>query len=183
MQKILGAVAIPINAASASVKGVEAELAAKPIDGLELTGNVSLLNAKFKDFATSDSARPALGVIDLSGNRLPQAPKYTFNLAAAYTIETSLGAFTLRGEAAGTGRVYFSPYNRPEVSQSAYTKYNAFLNYRSMRTGFTGSLFVRNIANKRTISSAQVSAGFSGFPILGAYDPPRVYGVSLGYSF
>ncbi len=183
VQKILGAVAVPINAASATVKGVEAELAARPFEGLELSGNISVLDAKFKDFATSDAARPNLGEIDLTGNRLPQAPKYTYNLSAAYTLETGPGAFTLRGEAIGTGRVFFSPYNRSEVSQAGYTKYNAFLNFRSMTSGVTASLFVRNIANKRTVSSAQVSAGFSGFPILGAYDPPRTFGASVGYNF
>ena len=183
VQKILGAVALPVNAAAATVKGVEIELATRPAEGLELSGNVSLLDAKFDNFATSDAARPELGVIDLSGKHLPQAPNYTVNLAAAYTLDTQYGAFTLRGEAARTGRVFFSPYNRPEVAQDAYTKFNAFLNYRRDNSGWTGSLFVRNIADRRTVSSSQVSAGFSGFPILGAFDPPRTFGASVGYSF
>ena len=183
LQKVVGSAAIPLNAGRAIVKGVEAEIALRPVSALELSGNFSYLDTKIKDFATSDAARPTLGVITIDGNRLPQAPRYTINLAAAYTLDTAMGAFTLRGEAAYTDRVYFSFYNRPEVSQGAYGKYNAFLSYRNVRTGVSASLFIRNITNKRTISSAQVSAGFSRFPIVGAYDPPRTFGGSLGYNF
>ena len=183
LQQVVGVVAIPVNAGRAVVKGIEAEIAVRPVPNLELTGNFSRLDSKIKDFTTVDSARAALGVIDIEGNRLPQAPRFTANLAAAYTVDTSVGAVTLRGEAAGTSRVYFSFFNRPDVSQAGYWKYNAFLTYKSDRNGLSASLFVRNIANKRTVSSEQVSAGFSRFPILGAFDPPRVFGGSLGYSF
>jgi iron complex outermembrane receptor protein len=183
LQKIIGSAAIPLNAGKAIVKGVEAEVAVRPLPHLELSANGSFLDTKIKNFSTADAARPALGVIVIDGNRLPQSPRYTINVAAAYTIVSAVGDFTLRGEAAWTDRVFFSFYNRPEVSQPAYGKYNAFLNYANERTGVSASVFIRNIANKRTISSAQVSAGFSRFPIVGAYDPPRTYGASLGYSF
>ncbi len=183
LQQVVGVVAVPVNAGRAVVKGIETEVALRPVSKLELTGNFSYLDSKIKDFATLDSARPTLGIINIEGNRLPQSPRFTANLAAAYTVDTAVGAFTLRGEAAGTSRVYFSFFNRPEVSQGGYWKYNAFLNYKSDRNGLSASLFIRNIANKRTVSSEQVSAGFSLFPILGAFDPPRVFGGSLGYSF
>ena len=183
LQRIIGSAAIPLNAGKAIVKGLEAELAVRPVRNLELSANASYLDSEIRNFSTPDAARPTLGNIVIDGNRLPQSPRYTVNLAAAYTIVSPIGDFTLRGEAAWTDRVYFSFYNRPEVSQPAYGKYNAFLNYANDKTGITASLFIRNIANKRTISSAQVSAGFSRFPIVGAYDPPRTYGVSLGYHF
>ena len=183
LQRIIGAAAIPLNAGRATVKGAEAELALRPTPQFELSGNFSLLDTELNDFATADSSRPALGVITIDGNRLPQSPRYTANLAAAYTVETSLGDFTLRGEAAFTGKVFFSFYNREDVAQGAYGKYNAFLNFSKRDSGLTASLFIRNIADKRTVSSEQVSAGFSRFPILGAFDPPRTYGGSIGFSF
>lgn len=183
LQRIVGSAAIPLNAGKAIVKGVEAELAVRPVRNLELSANASYLDSTLRNFSTPDAARPTLGTIVIDGNRLPQSPRYTVNLAAAYTVNTGIGDFTLRGEAAYTDRVYFSFYNRPEVSQDGYGKYNAFLNYSDDKTGLSASLFVRNIANKRTISSAQVSAGFSRFPIVGAYDPPRTYGASIGYRF
>ena len=183
LQRIVGSAAIPLNAGRAIVKGAEAEIAIRPTRLLELSGNFSFLDSELRDFATADAARPALGVITIDGNRLPQSPRYTANIAAAYTVETSVGDFTLRGEAAFTDKVFFSFYNRPEVAQGSYGKYNAFLNFSQPNSGLTASLFIRNIANKRTVSSEQVSAGFSRFPILGAFDPPRTYGASLGFSF
>lgn len=183
LQKVVGSAAIPINAGRAVVKGVEAEVAVRPARSLELSANAAYLYSVIHDFATSDSARPTLGVINIDGNRLPQSPRYTVNLAAAYTVGSSVGDFTLRGEAAFTDMVYFSFYNRPEVSQGAFSKFNAFLNFAGDRRKWTASLFVRNIGNRRTISSAQVSAGFSRFPIVGAYDPPRTFGGSIGYRF
>ena len=183
VQKIDGAAAIPLNAAQATVKGVELEFVAKPVSALELSGNISYLDATFDSFVTGDTARPALGNIDLAGNRLQQAPKYTVNLAAAYRVPVGSGSVTLRGEMNYVDRVFFSFYNRPEVSQPANTKYNAFLNYAANGDGLNASLWVRNLTNRRTVSSSQVSAGFVGFPIMGAFDPPRTYGVTFGITF
>lgn len=183
LQRVVGSAAIPLNAGKAIVKGIEGELAVRPVRHLELSANASFLDTELRNFSTPDAARPALGTIVIDGNRLPQSPRYTVNLAAAYTVVSPIGDFTLRGEAAWTDRVYFSFYNRPEVSQAGYGKYNAFLNYSNDRTGLSASLFVRNIADKRTISSDQVSAGFSRFPIVGAFDPPRTFGASIGYTF
>src|SRR3546814_13561280 len=61
-----------------------------------------------------------------------RSPSYTFNAAAQYTANASAGDFTLRGEFITVGRSYFSPYNfRDILSQPAYSKVNAFLNYQS----------------------------------------------------
>jgi iron complex outermembrane receptor protein len=183
VQKIVNAAAILVNAATARVRGVETEFVIRPFKGFELSGNASLLDAKFTAFSTSDPARPALGVLDLTGNQLPQAPKVTANAAAQYTFGLLSGGLALRGELAYTSRVYFSPFNRNEVSQAAYTKGNVLLTYSRNESGFTSSLWVRNVGDRRTISTAQVSSGFLGFPIMGTFDPPRTFGGSIGYRF
>lgn len=182
VQTITNANAVLTNAASAHVKGVEVEVVARLVRGLEISANGSWLDARFTNFLTPDPARLELGVLNLAGNRLPQAPKYTANIAAQYMLPTSVGKVTLRGEASYTDRVYFSFFNRPEVSQDAYVKGNVILSLSTPK-GITASLFVRNIADKRTISTAQVSTGIFGFPIMGAYDPPRTFGGSIGINF
>ena len=188
LQQIQNGVAILLNAGRAVIRGVEGEVAVRPARNFELSGNASYLDSVIRDFTSPDPARlgpnPASPIIyNIDGNRLPQAPRYTANVAASYTVESSVGDFTLRGEASLTDRVYFSYYNRREVSQGGFAKYNAFLNFKNEDNGLTASLFIRNIANKRTISSDQVSAGFSRFPILGAFDPPRTYGASIGNNY
>src|SRR5690606_30437430 len=100
-----------------------------------------------------------LGPIDLSGNELYQAPGYTVNLAASYTIPTAFGEFTLRGEGRWIDQVYFTPFNLEHVSQPAHEVFNAFLLYEAPDGGWNGSLFVRNIGDDKTISSALVGSG------------------------
>lgn len=182
VQRILNASAVVVNAATARVRGVEGEITVRPVRGFEISGNAAYLDAKFTNFQSEDSSRPTLGLIDLSGNRLPQAPKYTANLAVQYSVPTGSGSIRLRGEMAYTSRVFFSFYNRPDISQDGYTKYNASVSYEG-DNGLTLSAWIKNIANKRTFSSTQVSSGFLGFPIMGTFDPPRTFGASIGYRF
>jgi iron complex outermembrane receptor protein len=182
VQRILNASAVVVNAATARVRGIEGEFTIRPVKGFEISGNASYLDARFTSFTSQDSARPNLGLIDLSGNRLPQAPKYTANLAAQYSVPVASASVRLRGELAYTSQIFFSFYNRPDISQAGFTKFNASLSYER-DNGITASAWIKNIANKRTFSSTQVSSGFLGFPIMGTFDPPRTFGVSLGYRF
>jgi len=181
VQKVVNAAAILVNAANANVKGVETEFIVRPVRRLEFSGNVSLLDAKFTSFMTADAARPYLGVLNLVGNQLPQAPKLTATAAAQYTFDVLHGELALRGEVTGTSRVYFSPFDRNEISQAGYAKGNALLTWS--RSALTCSLWARNVTDRRTISTSQVSSGFLGFPIMGTFDPPRTYGGSIGYRF
>ncbi|MCP3732614.1 TonB-dependent receptor [Sphingomonas sp. MG17] len=182
VQRILNAAAVVVNAATARVRGAEAEVTIRPVRGFELSGNVAYLDARFTSFASEDSARPTLGVLNLSGNRLPQAPEWTANLAAQYSLPVRSGTLRLRGEMAYTSQIFFSFYNRPEISQNGYAKYNGSVSYEAS-SGLTLSAWIKNIADRRTYSTTQVSSGFLGFPIMGTFDPPRTFGGSIGVSF
>src|SRR3546814_206526 len=111
-------------------------------------------------------------------------PSYTLNAAAQYTANTSAGDFTLRGEFITVGRSYFSPYNfRDILSQPAYSKVNAFLNYQSTSGKWRASLWARNLTNKLTQASSGASGSLFGSPVLAILDPPRTFGLDLGLSF
>ncbi|RYG77844.1 MAG: TonB-dependent receptor, partial [Alphaproteobacteria bacterium] len=68
-----------MNAAKAKIYGAELEMTAVLAPGLEIDAAGALLKSKFTSFETEDPSRPQLGVLDLSGNRLPNAPKYTLS--------------------------------------------------------------------------------------------------------
>ena len=182
VSRLIGTQAAPVNAASAKVKGIEGDFVIKPVDGLEISGNGALLDAEFTDFVTLEAARVELGEQQLAGNRLPQAPRYTANLAVQYTHPVGNGEITGRAERSWIGQVYFSPFNRPEVGQRPYGKYNASISWKS-DGGFDVTLFVRNLTNKFTLSTGQVSLGLIGYPIMGAIDPPRTFGGAISYRF
>lgn len=76
------------NAAKASNKGVELELAAQPLEGLELGANIGYLDAKFDDFP---NARSNNALVDLSGYSIPFAPDWTLSANAQYSMP--LGAW------------------------------------------------------------------------------------------
>lgn len=95
------------NAASASSKGVELEIAARPIPQLQLESGIGYLNAKFDKFPDALVS----GVqVDLSGTDVIRAPRWTLSANAQYE-------FPLSGFAAET-----TGYARAEWNYRSKTK-------------------------------------------------------------
>lgn len=171
------------NAASAKVDGGELELTALPLPGLELNASVAYLpTAKYTTYITSEPARLALGLQDLAGKRLTQAPKYTFNLSGQYRFAVPSGNIIIRGEFFRSGVTYFTPFNRADSSQPAYSMGNAFLTYERA-DGWKVSAFVRNIGDKAVYAYAVPASALTGFAVASFIKPPRTYGLTVGYSF
>jgi iron complex outermembrane receptor protein len=183
------------NAATATIYGLEAELTARPIEApllLTLTG--SWLHARFDRYITADQSRPGgdgvtvdpdsgLPAFNLHGKHLPQAPDYSINLGAEYTIDRVFGAITLRGESQWVDRVYFSPFNRNVLSQPAYNLLNAFVDYQAPGEHWHATAYIRNISDKTVLASGQAATAFLGSPLVGYVQPPRTFGVMFGYRF
>jgi iron complex outermembrane receptor protein len=183
VSKVLTTGAQTVNAARARVKGVEAEITALPLPHLQFDLTAAYLDGEYLDFETSDPVRPTLGVLDLAGNPLSQAPAYMVNAGLQYTVETNVGKVTLRGEGNWVGRTYFNPFHRTDISQKPYAKFNAFVTYESPSGRWSGSLFVRNITNQDTLSFAYTISPLFGGGIMGAFDPPRTFGGEIGVKF
>lgn len=172
-----------INAASAELYGMEAEITAIPVSRLQLNMNLGLLRSKFKEFETEDVIRPGLGLLDLAGNRLPQAPRYTISLGAQYSWDLPGAEMTLRGEGRRVGSVFFTPFNTAEFSEQAYNVFDAFLNFQSESKTWNAGLYVRNISNNRYISATSEGSTLQGAPVFGTITAPRTYGIRVGYDF
>lgn len=190
--KVQGPLVVLENAATARIYGIEGELVARPVRNLSVSLNASWLHARFRNYKTADQARP-LGdgstidefrqpAFDLAGNALPQAPNYTIDLAAEYTAQLDSGTLTFRGESNWSDRVFFSPFNRDEVSQKPYNIQNAYITYDD-GSNWRASLFMKNIANKTIRTSGLVGTALVGSPVNGFLMPPRTFGATLGYRF
>ncbi|KKC24172.1 TonB-dependent receptor [Sphingomonas sp. SRS2] len=180
------------NAATATIYGLEAELQVRPVERVRIDANAAWLHARFDEYVSRDLARPfgdgttlinGNPAFNLAGNTLSQSPNFTFFAGAQYTLPTGAGDFTLRGEISYRDRSYLTAFNVPYLSQPSFAKLNAFLNWTSVGEKISGSLFVRNITNKTTVSSAYVSSGLFGFPINGYLEEPRTYGATIRYAF
>jgi len=175
--------AIIQNAATAKIYGAELELTAVPAHGLELDASAALLKTKFTQFDSYDPSRPQLGALDLSGNRLPNAPSYTLSYGVQYTVDTTVGPITVRGDGRSISRVYFDQFNGAPNSERAFTVVNASIGWKDAKDQLSATAFVRNLANGRHKNGDFVYGGIVGYPLAGDYDPPRIYGVQLGVRF
>jgi iron complex outermembrane receptor protein len=175
--------ALLINAPAARIRGVEAEIIALPAGGLRLELSGSALDAKYLTLSAIDPNRVNLGLQNLSGRRLLQAPPYTVNTAAEYTWLASVGKISLRGEAQWEGRVYFTSFNTAEESRAPYDLLNAYLNYATLSGNWTAQAYIRNIQNRTIVGTAFLAPASAGYPLVGSVFPPRTFGIELGYRF
>ncbi len=90
---------------------------------------------------------------------------------------------SFRGEVFYQSKVFFTPFNVKTNDQAGFAKLNASINLVSNDKHWTASLFGKNITNKRNITNATTTAIFNGFSVVGYYDEPARYGLTLGYKF
>jgi iron complex outermembrane recepter protein len=171
------------NAAAARLYGTELEFTVVPMAQLQIDGSFTYLNSEYKQFATADPSAPQLGVQNLAGNELTQAPEFAGNLGAQYQFAIAAGGLTLRGEAIYSARVFYTPFDNPAVSTPANVKANAFLAFKSSDQHWTSTAFVRNAFNKVTIANALIASSIVGNPVEGTVSPPRTFGVMVGFHF
>lgn len=176
-----------INAGAATIWGIETNLDAKiePIGTINLA--VNYLSAKFDDFqATYTNQGPngprAVVPADLSGNYLPQAPKWS--IAAGLQRTFGLGKIgELTADVRGTYRAkqHFSIFNFEENAQDGYALVDAYLEYKPNDGRYSVQLFARNITNKQYMTFSINNQTLRGY--LYGYGDPRTIGVKLTGQF
>ena len=174
---------VTLNAASATVKGVEGEFTALPTTHLRVSLNAAWLDATYTHFNTADPDRPLLGVLNLSGNYLNYAPKYKVGLEVAYTIPSQYGDFTPTADVNWTDKIYFTPYNTPELSQEAHANLDLFIRWVGVNPDWSGSLFLRNATNAIYVTGAAIGNPLAGLNIGGTVSPPRTFGIEVTRHF
>lgn len=119
------------NAGEARVKGAEVEFSALPMTGLEITGSVGVLDAKYTSFKNAGG----LGV-NFDGNRLTGAPRFTGTLAAQYErpLTDKLNG-VVRGELIHLDYIYTDTANSRDLRQRVNTQLNARVGVESEKWG------------------------------------------------
>ncbi len=173
------------NAAAVTIKGVEFDIQARPVESLSFDGNLSYLDANFDSFPNAINAVQGNATVDATGNRMPNAPKFSFNLSATYTATLGDWGFAhLRGEYFYKGRTYFTPLQEDSESQKAFGIVNARLTFEEMEGHWEIAFWAKNIADKLIANQrTQSGSALYGRPLFINYLPPRTYGVTVGYRF
>ncbi len=172
------------NAGAAQVDGVELAVIALPTDNLQLTLNLGYDDARYTRYSAPDSTRPGLGIIDLDGNELADAPKLQIGGTAQYTWHQVWdGDLALRGEAHYVDRTYFNQFNLGQFSQAPYVLLDGYLNYTAPDDKWFAGLYMKNITDQKVLAFTTTASGNIGGFVEGALLPPRTFGVQVGTHF
>ncbi|TAH20426.1 MAG: TonB-dependent receptor [Cytophagales bacterium] len=167
------------NVGNAQSAGLELEISAIPVKGLQLDGSFGLNQTEYKSFSlkrvnfgTGAETSTAIG-----GNSLSNAPSHTLFLGAQYEYAISKKLkVVIRGEVRNIGSYYTDIQNK--IQQPSYTLINS-------RIGFsydTYSLFFwgQNLNNERYLAFGNPDSSFGRSVRTAA---PRTFGVTVSAKF
>ena len=171
LQLIGASQTITRNAGKSTSKGFEVELAAKPVQGLELTANYGYTDAAF------DKYRDPAAATVYDGKKILMVPEHDYLLAAQYRypLTASLTIFS-RVELHGVGELYWDYANSEK--QEAYELVNA-------RVGAEFEHFDVYFWVKNLFDQEYETIAFE-FPVLGWLGQPgnpRTIGMTLNGRF
>ncbi len=157
------------NASAARMYGVEAELQARPMRGLDLSLSGSLLSARYQDFQSVAG--------NYSGNTLPSAPKATLNGTAHYEHDMPFGVLVSQVDFTYRSKVYFDTANTERLSDPARIFVNAQLGAKLKDGRYEVGLWGRNLFGVTNIVDITPIAGL-GFDVF-SVGQPRTYGIYM----
>ena len=148
-------------------------LTARARPNVDVFGSFGYTRARFDDGTMSSGA-------DVSGNRLPIAPEYTFNIGAQFSqaLTDTLSLYG-RGELTAYGSFHYDDLNREQ--QDAYS----LANFRAgVRRGLVfGEFWIKNAFDTKYVPLAFPYLGFAPSGFIGEAGRPRTFGVSGGIAF
>jgi len=181
-----------LNANKAVGYGVEAELAASPIEHLNITAGGSYNHTELKDdglFVAPcgggctvtdplvDVGGAMLAAID--GNPLPQAPKWIANITARYAVpvgdDAEVYVFT---DWAYRSQVNLFLYESAEFTGRAKLEGGLRIGYQDLDDGWELAAFARNITNQIRLVGA---IDFNN--LTGMVNEPRIIGAQFKFSY
>ncbi len=176
-----------LNAAEATNRGVELELMALPTDGLQISGNLGYLHARYDEFlGISDTTGLPT---DRSGQRLPEVPQFQSFLAVQYSFPLALdgpvwlqGWLTPRLEWFYTSSTLYAGPEIPAATQRGYNLLHARVSYGFLDDRAQVALWAQNLTNQAYFNHVNPLVSSFG-NIVRYYEPPRTFGAELSYRF
>ena len=177
--KVVGGTVSLVESADAHVTGLEAEANIRLSSNFKINAAATWLDSRYTNYESVDPSNPAAGVQDLKGQPLTRAPDYTLNLGADWTIPIGSRGdeLTLRGEVFHSGEYVIMPFPQPGEPQSEYTTANFYATLALAGDRFRVRGYITNAFNEAYTLTRLYSPLQGAF--LGAYAPPRQYGMSV----
>jgi outer membrane receptor protein involved in Fe transport len=120
---------------------------------------------------------------DLGGNEMPNAPKWTFNIAGSYKVPVGDWSLGLHADyymqSASWARVYNTSIDRIE----SWSNVNSKVTLENSRSGIEFQLYVKNIFNKSSITDVFINSDDSGLTANIFTVDPRIIGFGFNKKF
>lgn len=196
------------NAADATIKGIELELSAVPVTGLQIKANVSYLDASYgafcadlngASFFASAPTSPCGGSVfnvtnpggtgagnyllddDFSGTPLQRAPKLQMTLGANYEFEVgNAGSILLAADYTYVSNLNVTVDGLAQGWRGKVNLVNASITYRDPSDRYSISLYGKNLTNDVYLNSYTAVATL--LDSMGISDPRR-WGVDVSFEF
>ena len=142
------------NAASARVKGIEAELQARVIAGLDVFANLAYLDAHYSSYPGARVT--AFGPFNAAGKKLNSSPEFSMTLGGVYTHDLGENGSVYAGaDYHWQSTIYFTPANAGVGAvtnyaerQSGYGLWNARVGWDSADERWGFAVIGRNLADR-----------------------------------
>lgn len=174
-----------VNAAAATINGVDFELTARPIPELTLSLSGNYLDTQYDsypsapDFVFAPNGRlEAAGSRDASGNEIVNAPKFGLQASATHTLTTEIGFFETTVNVNYQDEFYSDPQNYFPIAERTLVGVNE--RWISMDGDTSITLWVKNLTDEEYDLSYSLLAGPGLVNKPGA---PRTYGITLSRHF
>lgn len=177
------------NAEGATVQGWELEVRAALLESLFVDFSLGLTDSEFDD--------QVINGVNIGGNQVQRTPDLTYNFGLTNDWDFGdAGSLRLRLEYAFTDEIYYTALNRnagfddPGGSDLAadYDNVNARFFWFDASETWTVEVFVTNLTDEIQEGNILRGPGFVDIPGGGGtelvtYNPPRQWGVRVGYEF
>ncbi|MDN3653138.1 TonB-dependent receptor [Thalassotalea ponticola] len=180
------------NVGESESTGIEAELAFRATDNLELTASLGTIDADFTEVLDTN---PETGEQFDKSDRftISNTPDYTFNLGANYTLESNIGDFVFNAN-----YYYRDDYVLFEedslLTQDGYGLLNVGINWFSNDGHWTAGLHAKNLTDEEymiggyqfvaPLEDGSYAPGLGGDnTLIGYYGDPRTVSLTVSYQF
>jgi iron complex outermembrane receptor protein len=169
------------NAADATIKGLEFEMAAAPVDNLTLAVTAAWTDAGYDKFL-EPTADPDI-FNDRSDELFQRIPDWTYSIHGTYVVPFDSGDLTISGLWAWQDQIHFSKvaYLTGNTQPSVGTL-DARISFELHESGLTFALWGKNLTDKAIIERTVDFSNSLGH-VVGLYRPPLTWGGEIIWRF
>lgn len=162
-----------LDSASIESYGLETDIRAKLLPGLEMALSAGYLHGEYTNYPGQQAN---------VGNKLASAPE--ISLAASLHYETDIGAdwsISADGDISYQSKIFFEPNNNDVQRQSGYAIVNGRIGFKNSGHGIELFAYGKNLTNEIYVANSIDLADFGFYEQI--YGLPRTYGVGVSFNF